>query len=235
MNEGGPPDLLQRQARALGDPTRHAIFRLIEEAADAPGVRQLADALSLHHSAIRQHLAKLVGAELVVETRLQPVGPGRPRSVYSRAAGVVGVWSTDNPFERLAALLVDALRSGTSPRAAGREAGRAVARSEVVGPGAATRPALDVLTGLVAAQGFEPTLDETGDRPALVLGRCPYASLAVAAPEVVCELHRGLAEGMAEALPCGASVDVVGLTRVDPLAGGCRVELRPRASDFDSE
>lgn len=233
MTDGGPHDLLQRQARALGDPTRHSIFRLVEDAPEPLGVRELAAGLDLHHSAIRQHLAKLIGAELIVEARQPAVGPGRPRSLYRRAAGVVGVWSTENPFERLAALLVDAVRDGASPRDAGRDAGRSVARSQ---PAAMTssRSAIEALTELVAVQGFEPVLDD-GDQPAIVLGRCPYASLATVAPEVVCELHRGMAEGMAEALACAEPVEVVALHRTDPLRGGCRVEVRPRSSDFDSK
>lgn len=219
-------ELLRRQARALGDPTRHEIFRLIEEAESPPGVRELAAALGLHPSAIRQHLTKLVGAELVVELPQPPSGPGRPRSLYQRAAGVVGVWTTDNPFERLAALLVDAVRTGQSPRVAGREAGRSVALSQAAG--GAGRSAVEVLTELVAAQGFAPSVADEDGETVLVLGRCPYASLATVAPDVVCQLHLGVAEGMADALPGPDPVDVVALVQVDPMAGGCRLATRAR-------
>lgn len=217
---------LQQQARALGDPTRHAIFRLIDSSDEPVGVRELAGAVGLHESAVRQHLAKLVGAELVLEARTAPVGPGRPRSLYRRAPGVLGVWGTENPFERLAALLIDVLRSGTDPRQAGREAGRAIAASPSVQT-TAGRPAAPVLAELVAAQGFEPRLSE-GPRPEIVLGHCPYASLATVAPEIVCELHHGLAEGMADALVADEPVEVRDLVRRDPQQAGCQVRLRPR-------
>lgn len=221
-------ELLQRQARALGDPTRHELFRRIEESAEPPGVRELADGLGLHPSAVRQHLAKLVAAELVVELPQPPAGPGRPRSLYQRAAGVVGVWTSDNPFERLAALLVDAVRTDMTPRDAGRAAGRSIARSHAVRD--ASLSAVDVLESLVAAQGFAPApVPEDGGRT-LVLGRCPYASVATVAPDVVCELHLGVAEGMAEALPCPDPVEVVGLTRAEPLRGGCRLMTRQVAT-----
>lgn len=50
---------VQEQARALGDPTRHAIFRNIAEAGGPVGVAELTEQLGLNHNAIRQHLAKL--------------------------------------------------------------------------------------------------------------------------------------------------------------------------------
>lgn len=221
--------LLQRQARALGHPTRHAIFRLIDGAERPPGVRELADALGLHHSAVRQHLVLLTGSRLVIEEREAVTGRGRPRSVYRRAPGVLGVWGSENHFERLAAMLVDAMRSRAEPREVGREAGRAIAVSPATQSGFRHSTAVDALTDLVAVHGFEPVPAGTAEAPELVLGRCPYASLATAAPEVVCELHRGLAEGMAEALPCAGPVEVVTIVRKKPVEGGCRVLLRPRA------
>jgi DNA-binding transcriptional ArsR family regulator len=56
---------LQEQARALGDPTRHEIFRYIADAGRPVDVAELTAHLGLNHNAIRQHLAKLVHAELV--------------------------------------------------------------------------------------------------------------------------------------------------------------------------
>jgi DNA-binding transcriptional ArsR family regulator len=48
---------LQQQARALGDPTRHAIFRYIVDAGDAVDVAELTGQFGFNHNAIRQHLA----------------------------------------------------------------------------------------------------------------------------------------------------------------------------------
>ncbi len=227
MEDQAPGTLLQRQARALGDPTRHAIFRMVGEAVDPIGVRELAAALDLHQSAIRQHLGKLIRAELVVESRQQQGGPGRPRSVFRRAPGLVGAWGTENPYERLSALLVDVVRSGRSPRHSGHDAGLGLAESGRVA--AEGRTTLVVLTEVIEEQGFAPTVAEDGS--ALVLHHCPYAQLAMAAPEVVCQLHRGLAEGLTDALAgtgCTDPLEVTGLSDVDPVGGGCRIEVRPR-------
>lgn len=221
---------LLRQARALGHATRHAIFQLIDGADEPPGVRELADALGLHHSAVRQHLAQLLEADLVLEERDAVVRRGRPRQVYRRAPGVLGVWGSENHFERLAALLLDAVRTRAEPRAVGRDAGWAVATSPAEQEAARGRRAYDVLTDLVAAHGFAPVQAGPPSAPELVLERCPYASLATAAPDIVCELHRGLAEGMAEGLAgCEGPVRVVKLLRRDPVVAGCRLVLRPAA------
>ena len=49
---------LQVQAKALGDPTRHRIFRYIADAAAPVGVAELTDHVGLNHNAIRQHLVR---------------------------------------------------------------------------------------------------------------------------------------------------------------------------------
>src|SRR5690606_4634407 len=115
-------DLLQQQARALGDPTRHSIFRHLLDAARPVGVAQLNERFPLNHNAIRQHLAKLVAAGLVRESKAPAVGRGRPRLLYEVDPSVEGTWGTAGPYERLSTLLVEIIRSGASPEEVGRRA-----------------------------------------------------------------------------------------------------------------
>lgn len=208
---------LQRQARALGDPTRHAIFRAVADAIDTVDVASLTERFGLNHNAVRQHLAKLVDAGLVNEATLPPAGRGRPKLVYRVDAEVDGRWGVTGPYERLALLLSEVIRSGETAVEVGRRAGRA-------GRGAAVAAATDPVEGLVQAmaeQGFRPTLARDGHRFTITLGACPFASTAAVDPETVCALHRGLADGVAELLP-GVHVD--GLEVVpDPRRGGCRL------------
>ena len=75
---------LQQQARALGDPTRHEVFRYLVDAARPVDVPELTEHFGLNHNAIRQHLAKLVDADLVVEETAPSTGRGRPRLRYTR-------------------------------------------------------------------------------------------------------------------------------------------------------
>ena len=51
---------LQQQARALGDPTRYAIFRHLADADDVVGIAELSEHFELNHNAIRQHPGKLI-------------------------------------------------------------------------------------------------------------------------------------------------------------------------------
>ena len=84
---------LQQQARALGDPTRHAIFRYIADGDGPADVAEITAHFGLNHNAIRQHLAKLISAGLVVETTAAPRGPAdqdgsTPSTRAPTAAGV---------------------------------------------------------------------------------------------------------------------------------------------------
>jgi DNA-binding transcriptional ArsR family regulator len=113
---------LQEQARALGDPTRHAIFRRVADAGRPIGVAELNEHFQFNHNAIRQHLAKLVDAGLVVESAVAGPGRGRPRLVYTIDPSVEGQWGTTGPYERLSRLLVEIISTGLDPDEVGRRA-----------------------------------------------------------------------------------------------------------------
>src|SRR3546814_19230438 len=110
---------LQQQARALGDRTRHAIFRYITDA-DAPvGVAELTDHLGLNHNAIRQHLAKLVDAQLVVGATAPTGGRGRPRLLYDLHPPADRRWGAVGPHEPQSHMLPAVLRTDASPGTVG--------------------------------------------------------------------------------------------------------------------
>jgi predicted ArsR family transcriptional regulator len=211
-------DTVEAQARALGDPTRNAIFRYLDAASEPVGVAELTDHFGLNHNAIRQHLAKLRDAGLIVEELAPPSGPGRPALRYRPNPGAAGRWQSHSPYEELSALLIDLLQTGDDPRSVGRAAGRRLAKSA---PGASDRVRL--LETLTRRLGFEPRTVERRGGVDVVLDRCPFATTATAAPEIVCELHRGLAEGVVETGKRGAKVsDLV----VRPAKrAGCRIVI----------
>ena len=206
---------LQAQARALGDPTRHELFRYVVGAGRPVDVAELTEHLGLHHNAIRQHVAKLVDAGLVVEATAPRVGRGRPRLVYTVDPAAESRWGVVGPYERLSLLLSEIIRTGDSPVDVGRRAGRHVP--------AATRDIADPVAGLVDAMerhGFEPIAKRRGKQVEIVLGACPFATTALADPETVCGLHLGLAHGAADELG-GIVIDEL-VTR-DPRRGVCRL------------
>ena len=207
---------LQQEARALGDPTRHTIFRYIAGSAEPVDVAELTDLFGLNHNAIRQHLSKLLEVGLIVEGTAPPGRPGRPRLLYEIRPGVESRWGVTGPYERLSLLLAEVIRTGSSPVEVGRRAGRTMKAER-----AATGDAVDEMAGAMEREGFEPEVRRRGMRAELVLQACPFATTARVDPDTVCALHLGIAEGLAE--DTGVVVD--GLVRKDPRRAGCRLQV----------
>ena len=209
---------LQAQARALGDPTRHGIFVHLVDAARPVDVAELTEAFGVNHNAVRQHLAKLLAAGLVHESTAARTGPGRPRLVYTVAPAAQGRWGTVGPYERLAVLLAEVTRTGDSPVEVGRRAGRRFAVAD--GPAEAS---ISDIAAAMASEGFDPEVRAKGRRVEVVLHTCPFSSAVLADRDTVCDLHLGLAEGMAS---CADGVEVDELVAKDPRRAGCRLKLR---------
>ena len=215
--------VVQRQAKALGDPTRHAIFRAIADADGPVDIATLTARFEFNHNAIRQHLGKLCDAGLVIEELGASMGRGRPRLQYRPALAVNGDWGIPSPYQELSVMMAEMLRSGRSAREVGIEAGRRIA----AGLPETTDP-VDRLEINATRHGFDPRRVERRSSVELVLERCPFEATAVGAPEIVCELHRGMAEGIAGA--SGGGVEVIDLVAQNPRRAGCRIKLT-RSSD----
>ena len=212
-----PASVLQRQARALGDPTRYKIFHRVAISPEPVGVAALAQEFGLNHNAVRQHLAKLCEAGLLSEEVSARSAPGRRPFLYRLSPLAAGTWGTPGPYQQLAELLLEMLTSGRPAREVGADAGR-----RALEPDGNTDP-LDRLEAEAARRGFEPERVERGRTVRLVLQRCPFDAAAAEHGEVVCDLHLGLVEGLVEA---AGGLEVTGLARQDPRKGGCQLKLR---------
>ncbi len=213
---------LQQQARALGDPTRYAVYRYLLGASGPVDIAELTTHFELNHNAIRQHLAKLVAAGLVLETLARPAGPGRPRLLYGVDHAAGGRWGATGPYERLSLLLAEMIGTGDSALDVGRRAGR----DARVAPGSGNDGVGGIAAGM-ATQGFAPEVRAGKDAVEVVLHHCPFESTAVADPDTVCSLHLGIAEGLAE--ESGFVVD--DLVVNDPRRANCRLRLRRPATE----
>lgn len=211
-------ETFRRRAAALGDQTRLAIYRQIAGREVPVGVAELVDRFGLNHNTVRQHLARLVDAGLVETVREPPRGPGRPPVHYRLTAEGAAEWNDEGPYERLSLLLLEVATTDASPLQVGRRAGRAMAVD--ADPG--TDP-LEAFVAAVTAQGFAPRTDRTDRGHELILDHCPFARAAEMNPEVVCALHRGMVEGLAERV---GGLAVTGLQVGDPDTAGCRVRIR---------
>ncbi len=208
---------IQLEARALGDPTRHRLFRYIVDSDEPVGVAELTDYVGLNHNAVRQHLAVLKETNLVIEEVEKRDVAGRPRLLYRLHPEAAGKWATPGPYAWLAGLLSRALKNDLSPHEVGRQVGLERGRrdSEQV-------DSIDVMERGLTENGFRPTRSERGRQVTFVLGRCPFLEVASSDPATVCQLHLGLAEGLAEGL---GGVTVKRLTAKEPHRAGCRLVL----------
>lgn len=210
----------RRDAEVLADPTRFRLLAELRGSARARTVAELTDAVGVHHTSVRRHLARLRDAGLVEEATEPPRGRGRPRLVYTAVPDDAD--PTDG-YRMLASLLARAVRSGRAPEDEGRAAGRSIA--DAMAP-VADRDVVEVLEDTAARLGFRPRLETTADRPDevdLVLRACPFADVAAEDPATVCSLHLGLARGLTAGL---GGVEVTDLSVADPHVAGCRLHLR---------
>lgn len=209
------PDALdRRRARALSHPTAVRVLEAVNAAGGPVTVTDVAEALAVHPNTVRQHLARLRDADLLVEETEVPAGHrGRPRLLY-RAVAPPATGPRD-PYEWLAVVLLEARRSGGDLLEIAREHGR----REVAAGG---EGGVEALTRLAADHGFHPHEEHADGGIELVLERCPIAAAAGHDPGTVCRVHLGLLEGAAEA---AGGVEVRGISDVDPRIAGCRVRL----------
>ena len=209
------------QGRALGDPTRHHIFRYIADAGRPVGVAELTADVKLNHNAVRQHLAVLRDAGLVVEEVEERDRPGRPRLMYRIAPEVEGSWGTSGPLEFLAQALAEVISTNSSPYDVGRRLGRQ--RAAELAPELDGAEPVRLLEDEMLRRGFRATAKAGAARVELALHRCPFASVAERSPEVVCELHRGLTDGLCEGL---GDLEVTEFTPRRTKRQVCRVAAR---------
>jgi predicted ArsR family transcriptional regulator len=218
---------LQVQARALGEPTRHQIFRYIADAGRPVDVAELTTLLGLNHNAIRQHLAKLVDAELVSEGHAPSGGRGRPKLLYSLHPAAESRWGVTGPYERLSMLLTEMIRTGDSAEEVGRRSVRPRSLGSVDGD---TDP-IDVLVDAMERQGFEPEVRRRGQGVDVTLQTCPFEASALVDPETVCSLHLGIAQGAADLTNGRLVIDE--LVPHDPRRARCRLRVHVDAGDDD--
>ena len=184
--------------KALADDTRYAVYRELSTSTSALSAQDLADRLGVHANTVRLHLERLREVGLVDAEAVHRGTVGRPQHLYFLADGAPGL-GFDPPAHALRAGLLGALaeRVGATPTDAldtghawGVEAAKRTRATSCV------RALESELHGL----GFEPAAgpgDGTSEGGARIeFLHCPFRELAEAYPELVCNLHRGLCEGV---------------------------------------
>jgi predicted ArsR family transcriptional regulator len=206
--------------KALGDETRFSMYRELATATRPLTAPELAERLALHPNTVRLHLERLRDAGLVEVEAVHRGTVGRPQHVYSLSAGAPGLGFDPPSYTLLAGLLATlAERVGADAHDAA-----AVGRSwgEDAGRRTRARSCVKALTAELQRLGFDPSASEPdGDGVGIAFLHCPFRELAEAYPELVCNLHRGICEGVVDAVGGGSVEDFATLYDHDP----CRVTV----------
>lgn len=211
------------EAAALAHPSRQRVAQALAEQPEGMTAFELAEAIGLHHNAIRQHLAVLARAGVVSAAREPIPGRlGRPSVRYRLASADSVAAAGHRELVRLLLRLVR--RAGASEgdvEEVGREEGRLLGKAGG-GPGELGRA--------FARLGFAPeevtaaAARRRGEMD-LRLRHCPFKE-AVLAPggDLVCVLHRGLTLGLLDRTVEDAYLAT--FEPKDPREAGCRVLVR---------
>lgn len=214
---------------SLDEPTRRRLYDFVVRQPSPVSRDEAAEAVGAPRTTVAFHLDRLVTEgllEVVHERRTGRSGPGagRPSKLYRRSPEQIAVSLPDRRYELVGQLLADAVHeaedSGESPRTVLHRRARDL--GEDLGKAArAAQPADNApLAAMRALEdfGFEPRTEDS----AIVLGNCPFHSLARRHTELVCGMNLCLLDGLLDGLAA------TGLTaRLHPSPGRCCVRLDP--------
>jgi predicted ArsR family transcriptional regulator len=240
---GPAPTRAGDTAAAPLEPARARVLAAVRETSPgSPGgpgatVGELTDALGGHPNTVRHHVAALVAGGLVeVAPSAAAPGRGRPATRYRTtpdAEGLLGRSGMVEEYVALAAAFAERLAEqggdpGGDARSIGRAWGAALLVRDGVGAHGGDRPAApaDRVVGVLGRLGFSPSVDPPGSATVL-LRTCPLLESARRHPEVVCQVHRGLVEGVLGAVGSPAADDPGGRGGAGA-AGGVSLEAFAR-------
>jgi predicted ArsR family transcriptional regulator len=206
--------------KALGDNTRYAIYLELARSPIPLATAEVADVLGLHVNTVRPHLERMREVGLLEVRTEQRRGVGRPQHLYALAADAPALGLEPSVFPMLARLVLQAAAEGGLDPGdladAGREQGEADA-----GKWSEGSDALEALIVEQARLGFDPEVLDLDHGAVMAFAHCPFRDLAETHPDLVCQLHCGMVEGLVSTLG-GAEV-----VRFHPLVDRtpCQVEL----------
>lgn len=200
----------------LASSTRRRILQVLQASTTAPTAHDLANRLGLHVTTVRFHLDQLEDVALVARQPGAGHRRGRPSIRYRATRTEVGR-ARDELLDAFVQILAD---DGEPGRAQSIRAGRRWADLLPDRAGDADTAICDVLARL----GFDPEPD--GD--SIRLRACPFREEARRHPDVVCQVHLGLAQRLAERAGEGDAGAVELVPFAEP--GLCLITL-PRRAD----
>lgn len=212
-------DVPVRPGDALAQPTRARVFALLGELHRPASTEELATQLKLHPNGVRLHLERLLD-EGLVERRLERLARGRPRDSWVISPDAQPGGDPPTGYASLSRWLLQALVTSGAGVDDMEETGRLIGRGLASDhPGDRDEQMLfDTLTSL----GFQPERAESdGNAVTYRLRNCPYRQAVHERQTLVCALHRGLTNGLVEAMHDGS--ELTAFDPRDPDLAGCVV------------
>jgi predicted ArsR family transcriptional regulator len=213
----------------LEEPTRRRLYDHVARQTAAVTRDEAAAALGLPRATAAFHLDRLADEgllDVVYERRTGRSGPGagRPSKLYRRSERHVEVSLPEHRYDLVGRLLAtaieDAEATGQSPREAldrrARQLGNEIAAA--ARDAIPTEAGAEVVLRILEAHGFEPRADDD----AIVLGNCPFHTLAQQHTDLVCAMNLRLLDGVLAGLDA-----TQWQAQLKPEPGQCCVRIEP--------
>ncbi len=219
--------------RLLADRSRYAIYQRVARAETPLSTTEIARQLDLHPNTVRLHLEKMREAGLVAVSTEHDGSVGRPLHIWTAVPQAPELGLEPAGFRLLAHLLAELTAQeppdASAISAVGRRQGQERLARRVSRPGPARAACVQAVMDELADLGFDPALESADDERQVTISftRCPFREVAALYPDVVCQLHRGITEGiLTEAVAATHGVTArlesfASLVDVDP----CQVEM----------
>ncbi len=203
---------------------RRRVLSVVAQAEQDPPVTlaMVASTLGGHPNAARQHLDALVSAGLLSRGVVERAGPGRRPQSFSLTPA--GQRALSGPASHELHEVVGAFASYLVASGDGEQAhaiGEHWAERHDPLPEVGPEGPVGALVEMLDILGFAPARTTTDDGEAVVLRDCPLLDLAHEHPDVICEMHRGLVDGVMHRLGATQGVRLLPFSEPD----GCRVDL----------
>jgi predicted ArsR family transcriptional regulator len=211
--------------KALGDNTRYAIYLELARSPRPLSTAEVSESLGLHPNTIRPHLERMRDVGLL-EVEVDARGEvGRPQHRYGVAAESPSLGLEPPSTLMLAEMLVRLAELTGASALEAAEVGRAQGRAEARRYGDAPS-CLEAVVAEMDRIGFDPAVGDGSDGESAVVAftHCPFRTLAATHPDLVCSLHRGLVEGLVDAMGDATVQEFCSLAHRTP----CQVALAPR-------
>lgn len=203
---------------ALDEPNRRKLYDFVVRQTAPISKDEASEAIGLPRTTAAFHLDKLVEMgllDVIHERRTGRSGPGagRPAKLYRRSGEQIEVSLPDRRYEAASHLLTESLLEAESTGEPPREILNR--RAYEWGEDLATQAGGDVVEALEDL-GFEPHAEGTS----VLLGNCPFHSLAQKHTQLVCGMNLCLISGLLDGIAATTHT-----ARLEPSPGHCCVRL----------